>query len=171
MQAARQIFAEQGFSAPLQDIAAICGIQRPSLLYHFSSKEVLINAVINDLIERTTQRLGNWILKQQREGEDQGTLNLGLLHELLAIEKEEEGMSGLVIHALLAAQGNTELSAMLGNFIQHIANMLGQPNAQAEVAQLLMGELLKTALGRKADPIWGSGDGLASLFAAKFTAK
>lgn len=48
--AAEREFAERGFSAArLEDVAAAVGISRPSLLYHFGSKEQLFRAVVQGI--------------------------------------------------------------------------------------------------------------------------
>lgn len=53
LQQAEQLFAQKGYAATtLDDIAAIVGIKRPSLLYYFSDKYSIYQAVIKNLYER-----------------------------------------------------------------------------------------------------------------------
>lgn len=168
--AARVEFATKGFSAPLQEIAKRCGIQRPSLLYHFDSKESLVNAVIEDITQRSTQRLTAKLNSLQNENgmATSEEVNNALLRELVAIEEEEKGVASVVVQALLAAPTHSALANLIGNFVTQLATLFGQPTEQAAVAHLLMGELYRLALGEKASEIWGTGDGLRSLFTAKF---
>ena len=50
--AAEKGFAEHGFKAArLEDIAQAAGISRPSLLYHFASKDELYQAVVDGIFE------------------------------------------------------------------------------------------------------------------------
>lgn len=50
VRAARDIFAQRGFSATtLQDIAEVVGVTRPAIYYHFHSKRDLFNAVLDDV--------------------------------------------------------------------------------------------------------------------------
>jgi len=62
-EAAESAFGERGYvGARLEDIAAVASIRRPSLLYYFSTKEVLYAAVVNrlfdDLRASLTEQIG-----------------------------------------------------------------------------------------------------------------
>ncbi len=51
--AATQLFAERGyFGTSLAAVAEAAGMRAPSLLYHFASKELLRDAVLEDLLAR-----------------------------------------------------------------------------------------------------------------------
>jgi AcrR family transcriptional regulator len=60
---ATRLFAEQGFDGtPIQQIADAVGIRKPSLLYHFASKEELRQAVLDDVLSRWKDTLPSILL-------------------------------------------------------------------------------------------------------------
>ena len=66
-------FARDGYSGTsLQGIADEVGMRKPSLLYHYASKEVLRDAVIADLLERWQTRLPD-VLAKAWMGDDRFT--------------------------------------------------------------------------------------------------
>lgn len=53
LQAATRLFAERGYAGTsLAAVAEAAGMRAPSLLYHFASKELLRDAVLDDLLAR-----------------------------------------------------------------------------------------------------------------------
>jgi AcrR family transcriptional regulator len=58
LQAARELFTEQGFAATSRDeIAEAAGVTRGALYHHFSSKEGLFRAVVEQLEEEMTNHV------------------------------------------------------------------------------------------------------------------
>lgn len=69
--AATRLFAAHGYDGtPLSQIAEAVGIRKPSLLYHFESKEALRQAVLDDVLARWTDTLPR-VLLAATAGEDQ----------------------------------------------------------------------------------------------------
>ena len=61
--AATRLFAAQGYDGTaLQEIADAVGIKKPSLLYHFASKEALRQAVLDDVLARWNDTLPKVLL-------------------------------------------------------------------------------------------------------------
>ena len=66
-------FAVQGYDGTsLQEIADDVGMRKPSLLYHFSSKNELREAVLSDLLERWQVTLPD-VLQRAQNGTDRFT--------------------------------------------------------------------------------------------------
>ncbi|GAA4095031.1 TetR/AcrR family transcriptional regulator [Zhongshania borealis] len=174
LQAARIEFAEQGIAAPLEAIAARCGIKRPSLLHHFSSKQALIAAVTDDILRMTRERLLSTI--SSPDGDYATTMQkiFGVLREL---EREEQGVAGVLVHAMMAEDKGGPVTSKMAEFIDIIyasSVMAGSQKTQnpeefrAAIAHLVIGEATRVALGSRAKALWGNGDGLTPLFSSYF---
>ncbi len=76
-----RLFGESGFEGTsIQAIAEAVGIRKPSLLYHFSSKDELREAVISELINMWTAELPK-LLTEARSGHDRFSSTITSLTE------------------------------------------------------------------------------------------
>ncbi|MBK1783738.1 TetR/AcrR family transcriptional regulator [Prauserella cavernicola] len=55
--AARNVFGEHGFSAPLEDVAVAAGVSKATIFNRFGGRVGLIEAVIEDVVAAESQRI------------------------------------------------------------------------------------------------------------------
>jgi AcrR family transcriptional regulator len=174
LRAARIEFAAHGIAAPLEAIAARCGIRRPSLLHHFPSKDALIVAVTDDILRKARERLLDAI--GQGKGNYSRTM-MSIVAVMRELEAEEHGVGGALIHAMLAEDEQGPVTQKISELIDIIYStilMAGSSKGasgeemRAALAHLVMGELTRLALGRRATQLWGTGDGVNPLFRSYF---
>lgn len=174
LMAARLEFAAQGIGAPLDAIAARCGIRRPSLLHHFPSKQALLAAVTDDILQKARERLLRTIADQ---GNDKPATMRQVFKVVRELELEEQGFGAVLIHAMLAEDENGPVTQKMAEFIDIIYSTAEMTNSEtiknpeetrAVLAHMIMGEATRVALGSRADVLWGKGDGLNTLFSSYF---
>ncbi|MEM7437258.1 MAG: helix-turn-helix domain-containing protein, partial [Myxococcota bacterium] len=72
---ATRLFAEQGYDGTsVQEIADAVGIRKPSLLYHFKSKDELRENVIAEMLNHWSALLPSLFLRATREERFEATM-------------------------------------------------------------------------------------------------
>jgi AcrR family transcriptional regulator len=165
MSAALEVFASQGYSkASLADIAAKVGIRRPSLLYHFESKQALYEAVtawvfasLASAIEEALSREGGY--EERFEAVLQG---------YTALLREHPSFSRLLLREILdeAGQGREillnqiiALTDAAEEFVRNNGPDRGDLPVRTIILQFVTGELVANALGELREPLWKDADG------------
>ncbi|MCC6214627.1 MAG: TetR/AcrR family transcriptional regulator [Polyangiaceae bacterium] len=96
--AATRLFAQRGFDgSSLQDIADAVGVRKPSLLYHFASKDELRQAVLEEVLARWNDRLPR-VLVAATAGTDQFE---GVTREILSFFAEDPDRARLLAREAL----------------------------------------------------------------------
>lgn len=104
LSAAEETFANAGFAAArLEDIAQAAGLRRPSLLYHYASKDALYAAAVARSFERLRAVLGGAIAG---EGTFEERLDL-LSGTYVAFLVENAGIARLVVRELMNPSGTS----------------------------------------------------------------
>ena len=95
---ATRLFARRGFDAtPLQDIATAVGIRKPSLLYHFPSKQALRLAVLQKMAAHWSEALPR-LLHAATSGASQFD---AVVEEMVAFFSRDPDRARLVIREIL----------------------------------------------------------------------
>jgi TetR/AcrR family transcriptional regulator len=123
LETAARLFADQGFSGvSLQAIADRVGITKPSLLYHFASKDKLREEVLVDLFAHWTTRLPS-LLRAVTTGEGQFD---ALMDELTAFFREDPDRARLIIREIMdrPAEMRASIASSLGPLVTLVADTM-----------------------------------------------
>jgi TetR/AcrR family transcriptional regulator len=103
---ATRLFAQQGFAGvSLQNIAERVGITKPSLLYHFPSKDRLREEVLGEAFEHWATRLPG-LLRAVTSGADQFE---ALMDELTTFFRDDPDRTHLIVRELLDRPEETRI--------------------------------------------------------------
>lgn len=123
---ATRLFAAQGFGATsVQAIAEAVGIRKPSLLYHFESKELLRDAVLERILARWNELLPGLLVAAAKEDRFDGVMNA-----LTSFFLEDPDRARLLLREVLDRP--TELRAML---VKHVKPWVAVVSDQLERAR------------------------------------
>ena len=123
---ATRLFAGQGYDGTsVQQIADAVGIRKPSLLYHFKSKDELRENVIADMLAHWNAVLPGLLLKASTEERFDATMEA-----LTEFFIEDPDRARLFLRETLDRPQS--MKAMLGQFVQPWVNLLGEQLERAK---------------------------------------
>lgn len=176
LDAAEAAFASQGQGARLGDISAAAGIKRPSLLYHFPSKEVLYEAVVG----RTFADLGQALVIARTVQGDFPTQLRSLVMAFSRFLRERPSAARIIVQELIAVSGPGQalLMAQAGPLLDSVETWICQagghhlrPGVPVRRAMLQVASdvLLRHASGALGARLWGSDDDESTWVLAQAT--
>jgi len=128
---ATRLFAEQGYDGTsVQQIADAVGIRKPSLLYHFKSKDELREEVLSEMLAHWNAVLPGLLLKASTEERFDATMEA--LTEFFVVDPER---ARLFLRETLDRP--EQMQAMLGAFVRPWVELLGDQLERAK-AQCLV---------------------------------
>lgn len=180
--AAEAEFAAVGYApARLADIAARAGIRRPSLLYHFASKELLYRAVV----ERAFDQLGAELGASMRLTTGFELRLDALVGAFVGFLGLRPGLAPIIVRELIDDPQHDEDASRRGGghgrtiMLERVAPLLDLVEAfireggselirpglpiRAAVVQIAGDLLLRSAAGSLRTPLWGPGEHARAL--------
>lgn len=164
--AAELAFAAVGYgAAKLADIAMRAGIQRPSLLYHFGTKEALYAQTIERCFDRLRAAL---VESMTAEGDFATRLERTVARYVEFLDAEPQ-LARLVLREVLDGHGPgrqillrqlVPLLDVLERFIREHGTGVVRPDVPVRAAVLQVGSdaLMRAAAGSLRQPLWGTRD-------------
>ncbi len=164
LDAAEAAFAREGFaSTRLADVSGAAGIRRPSLLYHFPSKERLYAAVV----ERAFARLGEALQAGMSHGDTFEARFEATVLAYLTFLREDAHFAPLLLREMLDGRGPGRRLVLSGvvpllDAVEAFVSTSGarlRPGVplRAAVLQTATGALVRAAAGPLELPLWGPG--------------
>lgn len=166
LDAAEQQFARAGLGATrLEDIAAAAGIRRPSLLYHYPSKDLLYAAVVR----RSFARLGTALLAAMARQVSFPDRLDGVVDTYAEFLTDNPAPAFIVVRELLDGDGPghaillaavVPLLDVLERFVRVEGHGLIRPGlpVRAAILQVASATMLRSAAGSLRAPLWGPDD-------------
>lgn len=176
LDAAEQEFARHGLrAARLEDIAAAAGIRRPSLLYHYPSKQELYGAVVR----RTFERLGAALMLAMAGPPDFRSRFDAVLASYAGFLAEHPALARVVVWELLDGQGPgreilLEQVVPLLDLVERFVRIEGRADVRpglpvrAAILKVASDILLRSAAGEFKSALWGDADHTRELARALF---
>jgi AcrR family transcriptional regulator len=161
--AAEEVFARDGYDgATLEEVARRAGISRPSLLYHFESKQALYAAVVEDVLAELARVIAVGV---ERRGEFTEQL-LSMLDGLLAFVRNRPSAARLLVREVLDGKGPghalVEQAAVpvleqAERFIRVRGRGIVRPDLpiRAALMQLISAVFVQSASASMAASLWG----------------
>ena len=165
LDAAASVFASAGYAARLEDIAAAAGIRRPSLLYHFPTKDALYSEVIRVRFGALEAALA----EAMASGEGFAERVVALERGFVAFVDRNPDFAALLLREILDGQGPgrallldavVPLLDRLDEFLVTEGKDLlrkGVPR-RALLLQVATHALVRAASGPLRAPLWGDED-------------
>lgn len=175
LDAAARVFASQGYAARLEDIAAAAGIRRPSLLYHFPTKDALYAEVIQSRFGALSAALAEAMASGQGFAERVVALERGFV----AFVDQNPDFAALLLREILDGQGPgralllegaVPLLDRLDAFLVSEGGALLRPGLprRALLLQVATHALVRAASGPLRAPLWGDEDAACSVAQSLF---
>jgi AcrR family transcriptional regulator len=162
-----RLFGENGFEGTsIQSIADAVGIRKPSLLYHFSSKVALREAVIRELITRWTAELPQ-VLTRARGGHDRFS---SIITSLVGFFLADPNRARLAVREMMDRPEETSAmvaeqlvpwTSMIVDYIrmgQESGMIIRNTDPESYLVQIMMMVIGTVAFGNTAAAILGAGD-------------
>lgn len=136
LETATRLFARQGFAGvSLRSIAERVGITKPSLLYHFPSKDQLREEVLGDVFEHWTTRLPN-LLRAVTSGTGQFE---ALMDELVAFFREDTDRAHLLLREFMDRP--EEMRKRVGASLRPLVVLVADTMRRGQAAGTLLGDV------------------------------
>ncbi|MEE2901022.1 MAG: TetR/AcrR family transcriptional regulator [Myxococcota bacterium] len=173
LSAAEQEFGSKGFDrARLADIANIAGISRPSLLYHYNSKDALYAAVVRQAF----QRLGTTLVSALTAEGDFHSRIKRTIEIFGAFLEDHRHMSLMFLRELVDGRGpGRDLLIAAGvpilDRVEDFAKtegysfVRGRVPIRAALMQIISGMIVHSAAGNLRQPLWGDERDYSSVLA------
>ncbi len=169
LEAAEEAFGTQGFTlARLEDIADVASIRRPSLLYHFSTKQKLYESVVRQLFAALMQALAEAIADTESYEERV----LGLMQAFLDFIEARPAFAPLLLREIIDGTGPGR-EILLGGVVpvidqveQWLRDSAGSRapdgfNFRGAIIQVTADALVRESSGPLRIPIWGPASDLS----------